>query len=492
VNTDLERQRRLVTALQLPIIETHISYVLLTGEVAYKIKKAVNLEFLDFTTLTARRFFCDEEIRLNRALAPLIYLDVVPITGTIDAPVLNGSGAAIEYAVRMRQFDQEGLLSRVIGRDELTGERVDALAAVVASFHTQTSRAAPEMPYGRPGDILEAARQNFTQMFSVVQDPDDRSRLEMLRTWTEREAASRTPEFVSRKQEGYIRECHGDLHLGNIALIDGNMTLFDCIEFNAGMRWIDVMSDVAFLVMDLRDRNRPDLAGRFLSAYLEPTGDFGGLQVLPFYVAYRAVVRAKIAALRLEQITTADDRRNFVAEYRTYLSLAVRETEPEQAAVIITHGVTGSGKTTRSEALVESLGAVRIRSDVERKRLHGLGATARTDSPLEGGVYAPEADRKTYARLAELAQRIVASGYTVVVDAAFLKRWQRDLLRDVATDRRVPFVIADCSAPATVLRERVMHRIQRGNDASEARIEVLEHQLATEEPLTQDEIAFRQ
>jgi aminoglycoside phosphotransferase family enzyme/predicted kinase len=494
-----EDQRRLVTALGLPIVETHISYVLLGGEYAYKVKKAVNLEFLDFTTLEQRRFYCHEELRLNRRLAPSIYLDVVAITGSSGnniAPILGGKGDPLEYAVKMRQFDQDGLLSSVLIRDELTSERVDEIAAEVAAFHGRTARAGADVPYGRPEQVVRPPRQNFSQMLEVVRDPDDRAILEQLRAWTDAEADRCRPELESRNRGGFIRECHGDLHLGNIALIAGRVTLFDCIEFNPSMRWIDVMSDVAFLVMDLRDRKRPDLAARFLNAYLELTGDYSALSVLRFYATYRALVRAKIAMLRLAQ-TTGDDRgnserRRLLAEYRGYLALASAAASRPHPVLLITHGVTGSGKTTRAQAVVDSMGAIRIRSDVERKRLEGLQPLARTASATGEGLYTSDHDRQTYARLAQLARVVVSAGYTAIVDAAFLERWQRDLLRDVAADLHVPFAIADCSAPEPVLRERVMKRFERGRDASEATIDVLEHQLAHADPLSSEEIALRQ
>jgi aminoglycoside phosphotransferase family enzyme/predicted kinase len=488
-------QRRLVEALGLPIVETHISYVLLGGEYAYKVKKAVNLEFLDFTTLEKRRFYCEEELRLNRRLAPSIYLDVVPITGSPGnnvVPILEGKGSPLEYAVKMRQFDQDGLLSRVLARDELTSERVDEIAAEVASFHGRTARAAADLPYGRSEQVIAPARQNFSQMIDVVSDPNDRAILEQLRTWTDAEANRCRQVFEARNRDGYVRECHGDLHLGNIALISGRVTLFDCIEFNPSMRWIDVMSDVAFLVMDLRDRKRPDLAARFLNAYLELTGDYAGLAVLRFYVTYRALVRARIAILRLAQTTSGDDRQRLIAEYRGYLALAVAATGRPHPVLLITHGVTGSGKTTRAQAVVDSMGAIRIRSDVERKRLQGLQALARTASAPGEGLYTSDRDRQTYDRLAELARTVVAVGYTAIVDAAFLQRWQRDLLKDVAVGLNVPFTIADCSAPEPVLRERVMRRSERGRDASEATIDVLEHQLAHADPLSSEELALRQ
>jgi len=470
----MEDQRRLITSLGLPLVETHISWVLFDHGTVYKIKKAVRFPFLDFTTLASREFYCREELRLNSRLAPSIYLDVVPITGTFDAPVVGGGGAPIEYAVKMREFDQDGLLSRVIARDELTSPRVDALAIEVAAVHERAARAGADLPYGQQAGILEDARGNFTAITGTL-EAADRARLDALREWTERECARCTPVFAARRREGFVRECHGDLHLGNIALVGGAVTLFDCIEFNPAMRWIDVMSDVAFLVMDLRDRNRPDLAARFLNTYLERTGDYGGLGVLRFYTVYRALVRAKIAWLR--QAGTP---------FHSYVALALRETTPPAPSVVITHGVAGSGKSTRAQALVDA-GAVAVRSDVERKRLHGLPPDARTASNTGGGLYTAAISRATYDRLASLARTIVAAGYTVVVDATFLKRAQRDLLRGVAAERRVPFVIADCSAPAPVLRERVARRLSRGGDASEATLDVLAQQLASEEPLGPDE-----
>jgi hypothetical protein len=481
-------QRRLVDALRLPYVETHISYVLFDRGFAYKIKKSVRFPFLDFSTLASREFFCREELRLNRRLAPSLYLSVVPITGTVDRPILespDGSGPAVEFAVKMRAFDQEGLLSRVIARDELTSERVDELASVVASFHERTARVDASAPFGEPRGILGDAEENFAEMRSADVDADSRARLERLAAWTAREGQRRTPAFVARKADSFVRECHGDLHLGNIALVDGGVTLFDCIEFNPSMRWIDVMSDVAFLVMDVRDRQRPDLAWRFLNAYLARTGDYEGLCVLPFYTVYRAMVRAKIACLRLAQ-TSGDERTQLLDEFHTYVDLAAHDLERTPPSIVITHGVSGSGKSTRAQTFIEN-GAVGIRSDVERKRLFGLDATARSDSPVGGGLYSGDVDRRTYQRLAELARIVVRAGYSVVVDAAFLKRWQRNLLRAASDEVGARFVIAHCSAPQSVLRERVTRRFEHAYDASEATLDVLASQLATEEPLGPDE-----
>ena len=472
------------------VIETHISYVLLTGTYAYKIKKAVDLQFLDFTTLDARRYYCNEELRLNRRCAPSTYLDVVPITGRVEAPAIDGAGPVLEYAVKMREFPQTALLSDMLARGVLTDTHIDALAAAVASFHRSTHKAVPALPYGHPDDVLKPALQNFEQLRAVTDDPRDRSDLESLREWTMCEHTACAAAFRARRLRGFVRECHGDLHLGNIALVDGHVTLFDRIEFNESMRWIDVMNDVAFVVMALQERRRSDLAARFLTAYLETTGDYQGLDVLRFYLVYRSIVRAKVARVRMRQVQSPDERENLAAEYRRYFNLARCSARRSPAAIIITHGLAGSGKTTSSQWLLERLGAIRIRTDVERKRLHGVGIAEGSDSPVGKGLYTADATRRTYTHVCELARRAAADGYLVIVDGAFLRRWERDLFRATAAALGLPFVILDVSAPANTLRDRITERSLRGSDPSEATIEVLEHQLATQERLSADEKAF--
>jgi uncharacterized protein len=467
-------------------LETHISYVLLTGEHAYKIKKAVNFGFLDFTTLAARRFFCAEELRLNRRLAPDLYLDVVPISGSVDAPVLGGDGPALEYAVKMREFRQEALASRILARGELSPADIDALAARVAAFHGTIAVAAAEGDFGAPEELLRVTRQNFAQMRPLLAAVEEDDEIDALCAWTEREHAARRGAFLRRRRDGFVRECHGDLHLGNIARIDGELVIFDCIEFNAAMRWIDVMSEVAFTVMDLENRRRADLSYRFLNAYLEQTGDYAGLGVLRFYLVYRALVRAKVARLRAQQLDAGAASALHV-EYRGYVSLARRYARAPRPALILAHGFSGCGKTTLSQPLLESIGAVRIRSDVERKRLHGLDARTRQGGGVDRGLYTPAVTRATYQRLATLAREVVSTGGVAIVDATFLRRWQRDLFYDVATELAIPLVIVDFVAQESTLRTRIAQRAATGADASDADLAVLGHQLRTCEPLAGEE-----
>ncbi len=499
--TDLSAQRALIDRLRetlpradprvpAPVIETHISWVLLTGTHAYKFKKAVNLGFLDFTTLAQRREYCEQELRLNRRLAPAIYLDVVAITGTADAPAVGGDGPALEYAVRMREFPQAALASHVLARGELTPAHVDALAADVAAFHACVGVAPPDGPYGEPNGILRVALANFEATLPSAEDPVERADLDALHDWTLREHAARTPVFAARRAQGFVRECHGDLHLGNVVLIDDRLTVFDCIEFNDRLRWIDVLSEVAFVAMDLEDRGASALAHRFLNDYLEITGDYAGLPVLPFYLTYRAMVRAKVTRLRLNQIEAGDARAALLAEYRGYLKLAARFARPPRPAIAIAHGLSGCGKTTLTQSLLELTGAVRIRTDVERKRLHGLAPDARTGSGVASGLYAADATRATYERVCADARCVVAAGDVAIVDATFLHRWQRDLFRQLAAELGVPFVIVAFAASEATLRRRLAQRSREGRGASDADIAVLEHQLRTQEPLAPDEQAF--
>jgi aminoglycoside phosphotransferase family enzyme/predicted kinase len=470
------------------VMETHISWVLLTGPYAYKIKKPVNLGFLDFSSLEKRRHYCEEEVRLNRRLAPALYLNVVPITGDAGRPALNGTGPIIEYAVKMREFPQHAQLDRALRHGELRDRHIVLLAQLVADFHHRTAVAAADTPYGTAEQIWQPAAQNFQQIQAFPGSERDRGLLDGLRAWSEQEYAQLAQIWTMRKRGGFIRECHGDMHLGNMALLDDSILIFDCIEFNDSLRWIDVMSEVAFVTMDLYDHDRPGLAHRFLNDYLEFGGDYEGLRVLRFYQVYRALVRAKVACIRLSQTgLSATAQAAARSEFRRYLQLAERYTHPIPTPLIITHGLSGSGKTTISDALLESSGAVRVRSDLERKRLFGLPAEARSGSGVDAGIYSTDATLRTYDRLADLAYAIITAGFPAIVDAAFLRHRQREQFRMLAARLRVPFVIFHCNASPALLRQRVQHRAQQGHDASEADLWVLEQQIASQEPLASDE-----
>ncbi|WP_260291837.1 AAA family ATPase [Sedimenticola hydrogenitrophicus] len=547
-----ERHARLIERLRQPgcwpdgigpdrVIETHISSVLLVGEHAYKIKKPLDLGFLDFSTLARRRHFCEEEIRLNGRLAPDIYLDVIPIGGSPDAPEPFGKGPAIEYAVRMRRFDPEGLLSEHL--ELISRARVNDLAERLADFHAGIAVVDKAAEYGEPEAVLLPMRENFSQIRGLNHEPAVRDLLARLEHWTETRARQLGPLMCERKAGGFIRECHGDLHLGNIALdgakgsrknnsavpraslghsgkarFAGNggslakkrnagggvqgrpntgtyscasprLLIFDGIEFNPALRWIDVISELAFLLMDLDEKGLDGYARQLLNRYLELSGDYAALPLLRFYQVYRAMVRAKVTAIRLAQADiTSDEQRRLAAEFNNYLQLALRYTEPAQPGLVITHGHSGSGKSTRTLACIERFPAVRVRSDLERRRLAGIAAVGSSGSSPGGGIYTANLSARTYERLGALAGKIMEAGLVAIVDATFLHRADRQRFRRQAGDLGVPFVILDFRLPEATLRQRIELRRKQGDDPSEATLAVLERQLATAEPLTADEL----
>lgn len=465
--------------------ETHISWVVLTGDWAYKIKKPVNLGFLDFSTLDLRRHFCEEELRLNRRYAPEIYDAVVALAGPANAPVVGGAGTPLEYAVKMREFPQDARADHLLERGAVSVHDIAQLAASIAAFHESAPAAGARDSFGQPAAVLAPVEENFRQIRPALTDPQDTATLDAIEEWSRQEFARLAARFTQRRDSGRVRECHGDLHLGNIARFEGNLIPFDCIEFNPDLRWIDVMSETAFLFMDLVHRRRTDLAYWMLDRYLQVSGDYAGLDVLRFYTVYRALVRAKVRCIRIRQ--GAAEAPQLLVEYRDFIDIARGFMTPRQPVVVITHGPSASGKSTAAASLLKVLPAIRIRSDVERKRLHGLGPLVASGSGFGKGLYSREMHRATYDRLLELAGAIVRAGFAVIVDAAFLRRDERTAFRKLAQELHTPFLILDCDAPASVLFERIAARAKAGADPSEATIEVVKRQLAHNEPIDDSE-----
>jgi uncharacterized protein len=468
-------------------IETHASHVFLVGDLAYKLKKPVNLGFLDFATLERRRFFCEEELRLNRRLAPDTYLAVVPITGTPAAPRMGGEGEALEYAVKMRRFPQNALLSR----RRVTPDTVDRIADRMAAFHEVIPVAAPDSGYGRPQSVLAPMLENLAVLAKGATGVLEAPRLVALEAWTCARFPALTGLIEHRRLCGRVRECHGDLHRGNIAEVSGQLIIFDGIEFDPALRWIDTLNEIAFLAMDLAQGGAPDLARRFLNRYLERNGDYDGVALLDLYRVYRATVRAKVTAIRLTQPgLEANEVLHYRRELTRYLALAEEYTSDHPRRLILTHGRSGSGKTHLSVILRERLRVIHIRSDVERKRLFGLPPEARAAAATDTGIYTPEATARTYTRLLDLARSILAGGWGVLVDATFLRHSQRAPFLALAGELGVPCSVLSLQAPESVLRARVAKRIAEGCDASDADVTILDAQSAVHQPLTPEEAAL--
>ncbi|MCF6282001.1 MAG: AAA family ATPase [Candidatus Polarisedimenticolaceae bacterium] len=464
-------------------IDTHISTVLLVGDYAYKIKKPLNLGFLDFTTLALRKHFCEEELRLNGRLAPHIYLDVVAITGSVEEPEMGGDGPIIDYAVRMNQFPPDALLSN--HQHLLTPDLMDRMAVIIAQFHQKIAHVDLATGYGSADSLLVPIKRNFNKIGALLQDAEERLRLEALEQWMLRQHDNFRETFEQRRQTGFIRECHGDMHLGNIALVDGEILIFDGIEFNDELRWIDLINEIAFLVMDLDEKGRPDLGQHFLNSYLQQTGDYAGLALMRFYQLYRALVRMMVALIRLDQDELPGAERGALeVEYHAYLALAEGYTQAHCPTLVITYGLSGSGKSYTTLPLVDSWPAIRICSDVERKRLAGLDMLADSKTDVGGLIYSADFTERTYAHLLQQAEQSLRAGYNTIIDATFLTQAGRSPFQALAKRLEISFVILDFQVPKEILRQRIVQRLHKGGDPSEATTKVLELQLTHREPLT--------
>ncbi len=465
----------------LRLIETHISWVILTGDFVYKIKKPVSLGFLDFSTLERRKHFCEEEVRLNRRTAPELYLDVVPVGDTPDGPKI-GIEPAIEYAVLMRQFPDDALLGQRIEAGLVSAQDMHALAKDLCRFHQALPPRENIDPTLAAARAIKPAQNNFRHLHPELFSTDSRRELAAIEMWTRQQAKTLWPVFEARAGKGFIRECHGDLHLANLVVLENRIVPFDCIEFNPELRWIDTASDIAFLVMDLIAHERADLAYALLVAWLEDNGDYPCLEVLRFYLVYRCMVRVIVASIKFaqSQSRTSDGDSE---DARRYLELARLLVQPSQPRLVLMHGLSGSGKTWLSERLVFSLPAIRVRSDLERKRMYG-------ELNAETGLYEHKVTESTYETLARHVETGLRAGFNMIADATFLRRRHRSLFLDLAARLGVQTVIIDCSAPVKTLQDRIRRRAAEQKDASDADLAILQQQLDDHDELNEGERQF--
>jgi len=462
---------------KIEVVETHISLVFLTGQYAYKIKKSVNLGFLDFSSLENREHFCREELRLNRRLCKELYLDVLPVTMQGGNVMIGGKGNIVDFAVKMLQFERSQEVDTLLASNRITGDHIDRISRIVSAFHESAPAAGPDTPYGRAEILIKPIRDNFTEAERLKSERKEKALLKILKQWTEKEYSHLMPLFSRRKAQGAVRECHGDMHTGNMVLWKKSIMIFDCIEFNPLLSTIDVMSEIAFLVMDLKHSGHPEYAWRFLNNYLSLTGDYEGLPLLRFYMTYRAMVRAKVTAIRHLQEKNREEKEKTLAEHHSYISTALACSSPAHPGLILTCGVSGSGKTSVAREIASHIPAIHIRSDIERKRLFGLKQFDRSGWDLSREMYSEKSSRKTYTRLFEIASTCLMNDYTVIVDATFLRREERERFMALSRNAQCPVFILHCTAPVKLLEERVTARNLSGGDASEADRSVLMEQL---------------
>lgn len=462
------------------LVETHISWVFLTGQYAYKVKKPVDFGFLDFTTLERRRHFSEEEIRLNRRLSPEIYLGVLEIKERYGRFSLGGEGKVVEVAVWMKELPRRWRLDERLARGEVGVQDLEGVAEKLAAFFREARTDARIGSFGRPEKVMVNIRENFEQTEPFIDRTISRDHYEALRDYSYGFLREREELFLKRVDGGFVREGHGDLHTENIYLGGGEIYVLDCIEFNERFRFGDTASDIAFLLMDLEAKGYTTEAWQFLNGYLQFSGDYGMIQLLRFYKIYRAYVRGKIASFELEA-----KGREAAERARRYFELAWRYlTECRPGFVIATCGVMGSGKSTLAREVASGLGAVLIRSDAMRKHSLGIDPREHRYEPFGRGIYSPEATERTYRRMIEEAEGVLRAGYPVVLDASFAKETQRLLVRELASRLGVPHLFLWTVCLPEVIAERLA---SRSGDISDGRLELLdEHISSFEEPRGED------
>ncbi|MEB3289279.1 MAG: AAA family ATPase, partial [Leptolyngbya sp.] len=460
------------------LMQTHVSYVLLTGDYAYKVKKPVNFGFLDYSTLDQRRHFCAEELRLNQRTAAALYLEVVPIGQAGDTYHLGGD-PAVEYAVKMVQFPQDTLLSALYERGELTEELIRTLAETVAAFHQAAETNDHIRRFGTVAQIRQAFDENYAQTQGYVGGPQTQAQLDQTQAATDHIFATQADRFQQRIDQQRIRACHGDLHLNNLCYWQNHLYLFDCIEFNEPFRYVDVMYDVGFVVMDLLAKDCRPLATAFLNHYVEQTGDWEGLPLLPLYISRQAYVRAKVTSFLLDDPAidaTAKAQASDTAA--AYYRLAWDVVQPQTGQLYLMAGLSGSGKSTTARAVARQTGALHLRSDAVRKHLAGVPLLERGDQSL----YSPEMTQNTYDRLLDLGLTLAQAGFTVILDAKYDRQALRQAALTKAQAAGLAAHILHCTAPLALLEDRVR---QRSGDIADANVAVLQQQVM--EPFTEAE-----
>lgn len=479
------------------LVTTHISWVLLAGDYAYKIKRPVRYPFIDLTSLERRRFFCEEELRLNRRFAPELYVEVCKVVARdglarmeasdSEAPDSAHDGQAIlDYAVRMRRFSRAEELDRLLEGHRIEPQELEAFGRGLAQMHARLAVAPASSPWGKPEDVQAQLLRNLLECADAAAVFGSQHRVLALRDPLQARLAAAASWMAARRSNGRIRECHGDLHSRNIARVGGRLLAFDCLEYEPALRWIDTADEIAFLTGDLKARGRPLHAQAFRGGYLTGSGDYHACRLFALYEAHRALVRAKIAALSAAQ-GGDEGAADLRLEHARLVDFAAGALTTRVPRLLLMSGRSGAGKTWLARQLAERLAAVHIRSDVERKRRAGLRELAPSHSRLGEDLYSPQMSAMVYDDLARAAEDVLCGGIPAIVDASFLERAQRARFAELAARCGTPLRLILCEAPEPVLRARITQRSGASRDSSEADLAVLAWQAARVEPVRPDE-----
>jgi hypothetical protein len=473
------------------VLQTHISYVVLTGRYAYKIKKPVDFGFLDFSTLEKRKYYCEEEIRLNRRLCPDIYLEIMSLTKKNGELRINGDGDIVEYAVKMKEFPQEKIMTNLLKQEAVTPDIIDDICTILIKFYQSKEQPQERTMYGDMDTVKQNTDENFEQTRQVVDVTIPENVYNYIKITTELFYQKRGDVFERRKKQDKIRDCHGDLHSGNIVILDDKICIFDCIEFNKRFRYTDVASDIGFLAMDLDFLNHFYLSSLLIKRYVEESTDAGIFEVLNFYKSYRAYVRGKVLGFRLNDSNLREEEKREILEttqryfslshyYTQLFSLDVKDKGP---VVFVVCGLTGTGKSTIARKLSVDYHAHQINTDVVRKEMEGLKKYEKHHDPFDRGLYTPERRDRVYQLVFEKAEGLLNQGENVVLDATFQKKEHRNQAKKLAERAAARFLIIQCICPDEIVKQRLIERA-KSKSISDGRWEIYQEQKDVFEPFT--------
>ncbi|MFH1101419.1 MAG: AAA family ATPase [Methanobacteriota archaeon] len=479
------------------VIQTHISFVALTGSYAYKVKKPVNFGFLDFSTLEKRKYFCEEELRLNRRLCPDVYLDVLPVTSEDDTLRLNGKGTVVDYALKMNEFPQENIMTNLLQKGRITEETIEHICSILVDFYAKEKRSPEIDEYGKLAAVKQNIDENFKQTTSVVDVTIPNKTYQFLKDANAEYFKKKSEVFDQRIREERIHDCHGDLHSGNIVVSGKKIFIFDCIEFNKRFRFCDVASDIGFLAMDLDYQNQPYLSSYLINCYREKSGDTSLFTVLNFYKSYRAYVRGKVLGFQLsdphvesarkQEIVSTAGKYFALSEY--YARLFSLDVSHPKSLLFVVSGLTGTGKSTVAAKIAVDYHACQINTDVVRKQRAGVDVFERHHDQFNTGLYDPRNVDATYTSVIEEARKRLVKGENVVLDATFQKQKYRELARMLAQDTGSMLILVYCRCPDAVVKHRLLERVKK-KSISDGRWEIYLRQKETFESFTKKENAL--
>ncbi len=476
------------------LIQTHISFVVLTGNYAYKIKKPVDFGFLDFSTLEKRKYFCNQEIKLNKRLCPEIYLEVVSITKKDDGLEINGSGEVVDYAVKMKEFSQNKIMTNLLNESEISEDTIDKIVDDLVNFYKKEESTDEIKKFGKIKTIKQNTDENFKQTESVIDVTIDKEKFDFIKNITNEFLGEEKHIFEKRINTNYIKDCHGDLHTGNIVIKNDKICIFDCIEFNKRFRYSDVASDICFLAMDLDFQGHPYLGSYLIKKYVEKSKDTEIYEVLNFYKSYRAYVRGKVTGFKLSDSNIdKKEKKDIIKIAKKYFDLAYYYTclvsnqiKKEKPILFITSGLTGTGKTTVANKISVDYNARKISTDEVRKEMRGIDKYETHHEPYNTGMYSPEKMRETYEHVIKKGKKYLSKNRNVVLDATFKSKDLRKKARRIAEEETSNFLILNTVLPEEIVKNYLKKRVEK-KSISDGRWEIYEKQKESFDKLISDE-----